>query len=180
MVSHQQRAMVANLSMHKLLRQRQAHRFVARQAELFHPQEYILQCVSARDAVKPAAHREVSDGNLLLAKRLNGLRRNLNVAEQRHVREFAQPHFLDELVFVFHLQNLALAPDTKALGVQIKRTGVISRGNQSPGRRWSVRGLKRPSVSLLFKPHALTLRRFNAFMRPQKHPGFVRQTDRRE
>jgi len=69
---------------------------------------------------------------------------------------------------------------TKALGVQIKRTGVISRGNQSPGRGWSVRGLKRPSVSLLFKPHALTLRRFNAFMRPQKHPGFVRQTDRRE
>ena len=73
MVAHEQRAMVANFSMHELPRQGKACRLISRQPKLLHPQKNVLQRMTARDAVKPAAHREVRDRDFLFAKRLNGL-----------------------------------------------------------------------------------------------------------
>ena len=73
MVSHQHGAVIANFSMHKPPRQGEAHRRIESEAKLFHAQEDIFQRVAPGDAVEPATHREISDGNLHLAQGLNGL-----------------------------------------------------------------------------------------------------------
>src|SRR6266404_5860282 len=100
MISHYHRAMIANLPMNNLLRERQTSRRIAGEAELFDAQKHILERVPPRDSVKPAAHREIGDRNFLIAERLNGLGRNLDVTKQRDVREVPNSHFFNDLVLV--------------------------------------------------------------------------------
>ena len=88
----------------------------------------------ARDAVEPAAHRKIGDWNLLLAERLYGLRRDLDVAEQGHMRDIPHPHFLDDSILFFDYQHLVLAPYAIPRRVQIQRTSIVPRGNQSSRR----------------------------------------------
>src|SRR5258705_9157972 len=131
MISHQQRTMIANLSVDELPRQRQAHRFVARQSKLLHAQKNVLQSVAARNPVEPAAHRKVGNRYLHFAERLNRLRRNLDIAKQSDVRKIPQTNFLNELVFIFDLQDFVSATHAQSLGVEVKRTGIIACRDQS-------------------------------------------------
>ena len=63
------------------------------------------------DPIKPAAHREISDGNFHFAERLNRLGRDLNVAEQCNVRKVAQTHFINNLVlFELNSRSFCLLP----------------------------------------------------------------------
>lgn len=129
-VSHQKRAMIPDFPMNKGSRQRQAGGLVARESELFHPQKHVLQRMPPRDAVKPAAHREISDRHFLFAERLDGLRGDLDIAEQRHVRHIAHSHFVDAFVFVLDCEDFVLATDAIPGRVQIERARVVPRGNQ--------------------------------------------------
>ena len=79
--------------------------------------------MTACDSIEPAAHRKIGDRDFLFAKRLNGLRRNLDVAKQCHMRDIPHSHFVYELVLVFDCQNLVFAAHAITGCVEIQRTG---------------------------------------------------------
>ena len=81
MVSHQQRAVIADLAIHKRAGHPQGKDFVPGEAKLLDAEEDVLQSVAVGHAVEPTAAGEVGHGDLRIAQPLDGLGGKLDVAE---------------------------------------------------------------------------------------------------
>src|SRR5258706_2836096 len=124
--------MISHFSLHKCPSEPQTKLRLASALELVDPRQHILEHMTVRDPIEPAAHRKIGDGRLLLAEQLNRLCRNLDISEQPDVTDIIDPDLLDHLLLVPDLEYLIAPTHMQSRRVQIKRTPVIPRGNQSP------------------------------------------------
>src|ERR1035437_5613472 len=123
----QQRSLIADLPRHQPPRDGSREILLLRQPELVPPQEHVLRVQSQRDPVEPPAHREVADRHLRLAQRLHRLRGDLYVPHQVHLADLADPHLLQQLVLILHLQDRPALPDLHSLRVQVQRAQFAAR-----------------------------------------------------
>src|SRR5205809_6132031 len=105
-----------------------------RQPELRSPREYVFGVEPGRDAVKPSSLREIADRDFEFAERLDGLRRNLNVAHQVDLANLADPHLFLQCILLADLQDFVRFPHPHALSIDIERAQVISRRYHLPHR----------------------------------------------
>ncbi len=95
---------------------------------LGHAELHVLVHHALGNAVEPAAGGKERERYAPHAHLLHGLDRDIDVAEQGHVRGLEDARLSDLLLPVLHLEDLAALADTGALFLDIKRQGVV------PGR----------------------------------------------
>jgi len=78
--------------------------------------------------------REIADRDFEFAERLDGLRRNLNVAHQVDLANLADPHLFLQCILLADLQDFVRFPHPHALSIDIERAQVISRRYHLPHR----------------------------------------------
>ena len=133
-IALEHRPLVADLAGDESAGERQRERGGIGQAELRAAKRHVLRVHARRDAVEVAAHGEIRDGHGGFAERLHGLGRDLNIAEQIHLIDFADAGFLNDLVLLLHLKNLAGFADAEALGIEVERAEVVARRHEAADR----------------------------------------------
>ena len=94
--------------------------------------------VAACEAVEASADAEVGDGNVGVAKGLDGLGGDLDVAKKGDVVDVVEADVVDEFAVFFDLQGLAFAADFEALGVEVEGALFVAGGNEAA--HFAVRG----------------------------------------
>ena len=112
------------------------------QAELLAAKRDVADAESLGDSVKPSSLGEVADRGLVLAEGLDRLGGELDAPEEVDLAGFSDADFLDDLVLLLDLQDVARLADVKALGVEIERAQVVARGDE-PARLGAVGFLRR-------------------------------------
>ena len=87
MIAHELGAMIANFAMYKALRQGEATQGFLGGVELLDASKDVFQAMPASEAIEPAAHAEVGDGDFLFTEGLDGLGGDLDVSEEGDVAE---------------------------------------------------------------------------------------------
>ena len=105
------------------------------EAELATAEGYVFGIEAGSDAVEPAAHGEVGDGDAGFAEGLDGLGGDLDVAEEVDLVDFADADFLDDAVFFPDLQDFTGFAHAHALGVEVEGLEVVARGHELADER---------------------------------------------
>ena len=82
------------------------------------------------DPIKPTPLREKGDRDLVLAERLDGLSRDLDVTEETDLAGFSDANLLNDFVLFLDLQDVSGLADGEPLGVEVERAEVVSRGDE--------------------------------------------------
>src|SRR5690606_36118648 len=90
--------------------------------ELVPSQEHVLQTHALRQAIGPAAERELSNRPLEPAKAVHRSRGQLAVAEHADLRNCVQPNLRDGLPPLADLENLARASDREPVPRHVERS----------------------------------------------------------
>ncbi len=105
------------------------------EAELAAAEANVFGVEAGGDAVEPAAHGEVGNGDAGFAEGLDGLGGDLNVAEEVDLADFADANFLNDVVFFLHLQDFTGFAHAHALGVEVEGLEVVARGHELADER---------------------------------------------
>lgn len=117
MITHEHSAVVANFSLDKRAGKLQANIGHSGLAKLFDAEEDIFEGVATGDTIEPSTHGKIGYRNFQFAEGLDGLRGDLDIAEEGDMTDVGKAKFVENLLFFAHLEDLAAASDMQARGV---------------------------------------------------------------
>src|SRR5216684_4945476 len=115
MVSAKQCSLIADFCCDEFPRHVEAEQRLIRQSELPLPQKDILKTQALGQPVEPAPIGEVRNWLFCPTESLYRRRGKLHIAENVHLRDFANAYFLDRLLAFSDLQNLPGFADSEAM-----------------------------------------------------------------
>ncbi len=124
MVAHEERALVADLSVNEQAREGERLVRIGRAGELADAGKHVRQSVPAGEPVEPATHGEIRDRHLFFTERLDERGGDLRGAEDGEVVQVFYAHVGERTALVLHHHDLPLAGDEGAGRVYIEHLRV--------------------------------------------------------